>query len=100
MTHFWRVANAPRGGDSRHVRHYGLAGGFRESPVLTSYPPVRVAGDSDANLKTGFRLLPGWPRRRVLQLAPAYWKQTSDDADAQRRLAANPFRAATLALER
>src|SRR5438128_5148347 len=69
--------------------------------VLTSYPPVRVAGDSDANLtRPGFRLLPGLPRRRVLQLAPASWKQTSEDADAQRRLAANPFRAATLALER
>jgi transposase len=45
-------------------------------------------------------LLPGWPRSRVLQLAPAYWKQTGEDADTQRRLAANPFRAATLALDR
>jgi len=31
-------------------------------------------------------LLPGWPRSRVLQLAPAYWKQTGEDADTQRRL--------------
>ncbi len=45
-------------------------------------------------------LLPAWPHHRVLQLAPAYWKQTSEDADTQRRLAANPFRAATLALDR
>ncbi len=44
-------------------------------------------------------LLPGWPRSRVLQLAPAYWKQTREDEQAQRRLAANPFRAATLALD-
>ena len=45
-------------------------------------------------------LLPGWPRSRVLQLAPAHWKQTREDPDTQRRLAANPFRAATLALDR
>ena len=45
-------------------------------------------------------VLPGWPRRRVLELAPAYWQQTLEQPDTQERLAANPFRAATLALDR
>jgi len=41
-------------------------------------------------------LLPSWQKSRVLELAPLYWKQTSQQPDTQRRLAANPFRAATL----
>jgi transposase len=45
-------------------------------------------------------LLPSWPRTRVLDLAPAYWKKTLEDEDTQQRLAANPFRTALLALER
>ena len=45
-------------------------------------------------------LLPDWPQRRVFELAPAAWQQTLQQADTQERLAANPFRAATLALDR
>jgi transposase len=45
-------------------------------------------------------LLPGWPQRRVLDLAPAYWAQTSEQQDTQERLAANPFRVALQALDR
>jgi transposase len=37
-------------------------------------------------------LLPGWPRLRVLELAPAYWRATLEREDVQRKLAANPFR--------
>jgi transposase len=45
-------------------------------------------------------LLPGWPQRRVLELAPAHWAQTCEQEDTQQRLAANPFRLALLALDR
>jgi len=51
-------------------------------------------------LRDLFCLLPDWSNRRVLELAPMYWKQTLEQPDTQERLAANPFRAATLALDR
>jgi transposase len=44
-------------------------------------------------------LLPSWPRRRVLELAPLHWKQTREHSDAQQRLAANVFRRAILELD-
>jgi hypothetical protein len=53
-----------------------------------------------AYLRDLFCLLPGWPQRRVLELAPAYWKRTFEDEEAQRKLADNPFRSAILALDR
>ena len=37
-------------------------------------------------------LLPSWPHHRVLELAPAYWKQTLDKFETQEKLAANVFR--------
>ncbi len=49
-----------------------------------------------AYLRDVFWLLPSWPRRRVLELAPAYWKQALENEDAQQRLAANVFRQVTL----
>lgn len=36
-------------------------------------------------------LLPDWPRSRVLELSPKFWKQTLEQTDARQRLAANPF---------
>lgn len=51
-------------------------------------------------LRDLFCLLPGWPKRRVLDLAPAYWKKTFEDEQTQQRLAANPFRSAVMALDR
>ena len=51
-----------------------------------------------AYLRDLFCLLPGWPVRRVLELAPANWKQTLENQDAQERLDANVFRQATLGL--
>jgi transposase len=45
-------------------------------------------------------VLPGWPQRRVLDLAPAYWAQTCEQQDTQERLAANPFRIALAAFDR
>ena len=49
-------------------------------------------------LRDLFCLLPSWPHRRVLELAPANWKQTLENEDAQQRLDANIFRRATLGL--
>jgi transposase len=51
-------------------------------------------------LRDLFCLLPDWPHRRILDLAPAYWLQTRQQDDTQQRLAANPFRMAVLALDR
>lgn len=42
-------------------------------------------------------LLPSWPRRRVLELAPLSWNQTLQDRHTQERLTANIYRQATLA---
>jgi hypothetical protein len=52
-----------------------------------------------AYLRDLFCLLPEWPHRRVFELAPVAWQQTLQQSDTQKRLAANPFRAATLALD-
>jgi hypothetical protein len=37
-------------------------------------------------------LLPGWPKHRVLELAPAYWKKTLENPETQAKVAANVFR--------
>jgi transposase len=49
-------------------------------------------------LRDLFCLLPSWPIRRVLDLAPVNWKQTLQNQDTQQRLDANVFRRATLGL--
>jgi len=49
-------------------------------------------------LRDLFCLLPGWSVQRVLELAPANWKQTLQHADTQKLLAANVFRSASLGL--
>jgi hypothetical protein len=41
-------------------------------------------------------LLPSWPRRRVLNLAPARWQATLEEPETQRLLGENVFRSATL----
>ncbi|MBC8057937.1 MAG: IS66 family transposase [Rhizobiales bacterium] len=51
-----------------------------------------------AYLRDLFCLLPSWPHRRVLELAPSQWKKTIEDQDTQQRLDANIFRRATLGL--
>ena len=47
-------------------------------------------------LRDLFCLLPSWPKKRVIELAPAYWKQTVATPEVQARLAANIFRQAAL----
>jgi hypothetical protein len=51
-----------------------------------------------AYLRDLFCLLPSWPRRRVLELAPINWQETLQNQDTQQRLDANVFRRATLGL--
>jgi transposase len=53
-----------------------------------------------AYLRDLFYLLPDWPRARVLELAPAYWKQTLEQDEAQRKLANHPLRRSLLAFVR
>lgn len=50
-----------------------------------------------AYLRDLFCLLPDWPASRILDLAPAFWKQTLQQPETQQRLAANVLRAVTLA---
>jgi hypothetical protein len=45
-----------------------------------------------AYIRDLFCLLPSWPHNRVLELAPAYWKQTLEKPETQEKLAANVFR--------
>ena len=49
-----------------------------------------------AYLRDLFCLLPSWSQLRLLDLAPASWKKTVEEADTQQRLAANVFRQASL----
>jgi transposase len=49
-----------------------------------------------AYLRDLFCLLPNWPARRVLELAPANWTELLKDPNIQQRLEANIFRRATL----
>jgi transposase len=47
-------------------------------------------------LRDLFCLLPSWPQRRVLDLAPARWQATLEEPETQRLLGDNVFRGATL----
>lgn len=49
-----------------------------------------------AYLRDLFCLLPSWPRRRVLELAPAYFKHTLEQTEAQELLSANVYRQVVL----
>ncbi len=51
-----------------------------------------------AYIRDLFCLLPSWPKHRLLELAPAYWKSTLQQSDAQQRLDANVFRRVALGL--
>lgn len=47
-------------------------------------------------LRDLFCLLPGWNHKRVLELAPAYWKKTLEQNETHQRLEANVFRQVAL----
>lgn len=55
--------------------------------------------EPEAYLRDLLSLLPGWPHKRVLELAPCNWKQTREQPDTHRRLDADLFRALMLELE-
>lgn len=61
---------------------------------------VHVAGWARSGLSSASRSVDSsttWPANRLLELAPAFWKQTLQQQDTQQRLAANVLRTVTLA---
>lgn len=74
-------------------------GGHTNATFVTLLASAQLHGlEPAAYLRDLFCLLPTWPARRVLELAPAYFKQTLENTDAQQRLDANVFRRASLGL--
>jgi transposase len=72
-------------------------GAVTNTTFVTLLASCRMHGlDPQAYLRDLFCLLPSWPMSRILELAPAYWKQTLEQEDTQRRLAANVFRQVAL----
>lgn len=47
--------------------------------------------EPEAYLRDLLLLLPDWPIRRVIELAPCNWKQTREQPETQQSLAAHPF---------
>ena len=52
-----------------------------------------------AYLRDLFILIADWPHHRVLELAPAYWAKTVQDAAVRDILDRNPFRRLALGLD-
>ena len=52
-----------------------------------------------AYLRDVFILIADWSHKRVLELAPAYWKKTIQKPEVMAILNANPFRRLALGLE-
>ena len=72
--------------------------GGRTNAVFTSLiaSAHRNALEPWAYLRDLFCVLPTWPKHRVLELAPAYWAETSMRREVVAKLDADVFRAATL----
>jgi hypothetical protein len=68
-----------------------------QAPEQDPAPSPEPGIEPWAYLRDLLCLLPSWPARRILELAPAFWKQTREQPDTQQRLAANVFRVVTLA---
>lgn len=72
-------------------------GGDVNSTFVTLLASCQMHGlEPWAYLRDILCLLPSWPHKRVLELAPAYWNETLENTDAQQRLDANIYRQATL----
>jgi hypothetical protein len=72
-------------------------GAVANATFVTLLASCRMHGiEPQAYLRDLLCLLPRWPLSRVLELAPAYWKQTLEQEDTQRFLAANIFRQVAL----
>ena len=71
---------------------------------LTVQDPTRLGYDDACfdqvlYLRDLLCLLPSWPKHRLLELAPAYWRSTRQQAEAQQKLDANVFRRVGLGLD-
>lgn len=74
-------------------------GGHRAATFVSLIASAKLHGiEPYAYLRDLFCLLPGWARNKVIELAPAYFKQTLKREDVQQRLNDNPFRRVTLGL--
>jgi len=72
-------------------------GGHRAGTFVTLIASAKLHGlEPYAYLRDLFCLLPSWPRNRVLELAPAYFKQTLEREDVKQWLADNVFRRISL----
>lgn len=72
-------------------------GGITNAIFVTLLASCQMHGiEPWAYLRDLLCLLPTWPKSRVLELAPAYFKKTLEQPDTQQRLAANVFRQAIL----
>ncbi len=58
-----------------------------------------LAIEPEAYLRDLLCLLPGWPKSRILELAPCNWNETRQKPETQQLLAENPFRKAILELD-
>jgi len=56
--------------------------------------------EPEAYLRDLLCLLPGWPKSRVLELAPCNWKQTLEQPETQQRLAAHVMRRTILEFDK
>jgi transposase len=73
-------------------------GGHRAATFVSLIASAKLHGlEPYAYLRDLFCLLPGWPRNAVIELAPAYFKQTLEREDVQQRLRDNVFRRISLA---
>jgi transposase len=72
--------------------------GGRINAVFTSLlASCRMLGiEPWAYLRDVLCLLPEWPKHRLLELAPAYWEETSQRPEVQALLADNSYRSVTL----
>jgi transposase len=72
-------------------------GGHRAATFVTLIASAKLHGlEPYAYLRDLFCLLPSWPRNRVLELAPAYFKQTLEREDVKQRLADHVLRRVSL----
>lgn len=72
-------------------------GGEVNATVVTLLASAQMHGlEPLGYLRDLLCLLPGWPVKRVLQLAPAYWTATVAEPGVAQQLAENVFRRASL----
>jgi hypothetical protein len=87
-----RFVFAPRHGEAlalAAVHAYARAPHARNATATSLIASCQLHGvEPWAYLRDVLTLLPGWPSRDVLQLAPKFWHQTREQPETQQRLAA------------